>query len=86
MAVWPYLARAATPSRIVVDTMPPCATGWHKAGPASRPSLGIRHDVAVTTDAVLVVRAPDGRRMAVLHRGERRAWVCMPPPEPAPNT
>ncbi len=87
MAVaWPHFARATTPSRVVVDVMPACATGWRKAGPISQPSVGLRYDVAVTADAVLVVRSANGRCMAVLRKDERRAWMCMPPPEPVPNT
>lgn len=61
---------------VVTDTMPACAIGWRPALPASPGPKAWGYDVEVDVDATLIVRAPGGRIVAVLHRGERRAWTC----------
>ena len=61
---------------VLTDTMPSCASGWLPASPSGYGAGSWRHDVEVTVDATLVVRGPDGRIVAILHKGDRRAWEC----------
>lgn len=56
--------------------MPACASGWQPALPASPGLRAWRYDAEVSVDVTLIVRAADGRLVAVLHRGERRTWTC----------
>jgi len=65
---------------VLTDRMPSCASGWRPASPSASGAGSWRHDVEVTVDATLVVRAPDGRIVALLHKGDRRAWECASPP------
>ena len=60
----------------VTDTMPACASGWRPALPSRAAPEAYRYDVEVTVDATLVVRDPGDRVVAVLHKGDRRAWTC----------
>lgn len=61
---------------VVTDTMPACASGWQPALPGSPGPKAWRYDVEISVDATLVVRTAGGRIVAVLHRGDRRAWTC----------
>lgn len=61
---------------VVTDTMPACASGWYPALRASPGPKAWSYNVEVDVDATLIVRAPGGRIVAVLHKGERRAWTC----------
>jgi len=56
--------------------MPACASGWQPALPGSPGPKAWRYDAEVSVDATLVVRTAGGRIVAVLHRGDRRAWTC----------
>ena len=69
---------------VVTDTMPACASGWQPALPGSPGPKAWRYDAEVSVDATLVVRTASGRIVAVLHRGDRRAWTCPGGPQ-APN-